>query len=411
MAHPLTSQKKAVPSWLAGLFTLAFLFLLIEFFDELHYGIQGAVLPSLRDSLGLSYAQIGLLLGLPGILGNAIEPVIMLLGDTALRKRLVLGGGLAIALAALLIASGPPFPLLVVAFIIAFPASGAFVTLSQATLMDLNSGRQPQMMARWTVFGAFGNLLGPLAVAGLFALGLSWRAPYILVSVLALGLALLVALVRFPQPAVRADSGAGGTGGACSTGAAWNILLRDLLHAVNNWGLMRWLLLLIFSDLMLDVFVSYSTLYYADVAGLAPAQVSLVLAALMAAGLANNLFLIPILDHFPGRRVVRLSALLAGILYTAFLLVPGVQAKVLLGIAVHFSTLGWYEVLQGEAYAALPGRSGTVMAINSVMSVLGAALVWFVGWFASQAGLPAAMWLLLAGPLALLLFLPRSEKG
>ncbi len=47
------------------------------------------------------------------------------------------------------------------------------------------------------------------------------------------------------------------------------------------------------------------------------------------------------------------------------------------------------------------------MALNSVMGLLGGALVWFVGWFAGQAGLPAAMWLLLAGPVALVLFVPR----
>ncbi len=139
---------------------LAFLFLLIEFFDELHSGIQGAVLPSLRADLGLTYAQAGMLLGLPGILGTLIEPLIMLLGDSPMRKRLVMGGGLAVAAAITLLANAQAFPAALLAFTVVFPASGAFVTLSQATLMDLHPGRQPQMMARWTVFGSVGNLLG-----------------------------------------------------------------------------------------------------------------------------------------------------------------------------------------------------------------------------------------------------------
>ncbi len=119
--------------------SLSFLFLFIEFFDELNYGIEGAALPSIRHDLGLTYAQVGLLLGLPHFLGSFIEPVLMLLGDTPLRKRLVAGGGLAVMLSLLLIATSQSFPILLVGVILGFPASGAFVTLSQATLIDLKS--------------------------------------------------------------------------------------------------------------------------------------------------------------------------------------------------------------------------------------------------------------------------------
>ena len=68
-------------------------------------------------------------------------------------------------------------------------------------------------------------------------------------------------------------------------------------------------------------------------------------------------------------------------------------------------------MLQGEAYASVPGRSGTVMAIGSLVGILGGLITGLLGWVASEAGLPAAMWLLLAGPLILLLFVPRARKG
>ena len=161
--------------FLQGVFRLAVLFLLIEFFDELHYGIQTAALPALRTDLSLSYAQVGALLGVPGVISALIEPILMLLGDTRHRKTLVIGGGLAICLALLLLAGAQTFPVALLALVIAFPASGAFVTLSQATLMDQNPGRQAQMMARWTAAGSLGNLIGPLLLAGGFALGWGWR--------------------------------------------------------------------------------------------------------------------------------------------------------------------------------------------------------------------------------------------
>ncbi|MFM8319417.1 MAG: MFS transporter [Chloroflexota bacterium] len=403
------------------LLPLTFLFLLIEFVDELHYGMQGAVLPSLRSDLGLSYAQVGLLLGLPGMLGTFLELGVMVLADTRLRQRLVVGGGLLVALGVLGIAAASSFPMALLAFVVVFPASGAFVTLAQGTLMELNPGREPQMMARWTVAGALGNLAGPALIAGGFALGIGWRWSYVALAVMAAGLALLAAAGRFPaRPASprehseppHASDDADEAAPAAASGLAAQVkeVLVGMAAAVRNPRLLRWFILLDLSDLLLDVYTGYAALYFADVVALDEAQVSLAVTALMAVGLASNLVLVPVLERVPGRRLVRRTALLAGALYIAWLALPWTWAKIALALAVRFTTLGWYEVLQGEAYAALPGRSGTVMAINSLFGILGGGLAWLIGWFAAQAGLPAAMWLLLAGPLALALFTPREHS-
>jgi FSR family fosmidomycin resistance protein-like MFS transporter len=140
------------------------------------------------------------------------------------------------------------------------------------------------------------------------------------------------------------------------------------------------------------------------------AQSSLMLSVLMAAGLVSNILLIPLLERFPGRSVVRLSAVAAGILYAAWLLAPWLWAKILLIVSIKLVTLGWYEVLQGEAFASLPGRSGTVMAINSVIGALAGGISFLVGWVAAQAGLPAAMWILMLGPVSMLLFVPHHKS-
>jgi FSR family fosmidomycin resistance protein-like MFS transporter len=129
----------------------------------------------------------------------------------------------------------------------------------------------------------------------------------------------------------------------------------------------------------------------------------------MAASFAADLVVIPLLERLPGRKLVRTTALLVIPLFIAFLLAPSAWAKIALLIGVRLSTMGWYPVLQGEAYAAVPGRSGTVMAITSTAGLLGGALVWLVGLAASQFGLAAALWLLLAGPIALALFVPRAK--
>jgi len=160
----------------------------------------------------------------------------------------------------------------------------------------------------------------------------------------------------------------------------------------------------------MDVFSEYTALYFADAAGLKPIQTGLVMTLLMLASFVSDLLLIPILDRISGRKLVRIAAILAIPVYIAFLTVPNVWAKVILMVGVRFSTIGWYPVLQGEAYAAVLGRSGTVMAITSAAGLIGGILVWIIGIVANQAGLSNAMWLLLVAPLALALFVPRPIR-
>jgi FSR family fosmidomycin resistance protein-like MFS transporter len=147
-------------------YTTVFVFTLlaIEFLDEFVFGIREAAWPIIRTDLGLNYAQIGLLLGVPSVVSGLVEPVLGILGDVWRRRLLILGGGAAFALALLLTALSPGFAALLSAFILFYPASGAFVTLSQATLMDSDATRHEQNMARWTFAGSLGVVMGPLAL-------------------------------------------------------------------------------------------------------------------------------------------------------------------------------------------------------------------------------------------------------
>jgi FSR family fosmidomycin resistance protein-like MFS transporter len=396
-----TPRKKfiLISHILRGAIPLTYLFLLIEFFDELNYGIGNAALPAIRADFGISYVQVGMLLGLPAIINTVIEPVLMLLGDTRYRKQIILAGGMVIVLSLVAIASTQSFTVVLLGMIIGYPASGAFVSLSQATLMDLNPGREPQMMARWTVSGSVANLIGPLLLAAGFALGFGWRWAFFGMAFLCLILVGLTWLRQFPPYS--------GTVPVSQSSSQWKILLTGFWNALRNHSLMRWLVLLQFSDLLLDVLTGYLPLYFTDVTGMTITQASLMMSVLMLVGLISNIALIPMLERFPGRKLVRISAAVSGILYAAWLLAPWLWAKIGLIILIKLVSLGWYEVLQGEAFATIPGRSGTVMASNSIMGLLGGGISFFIGWVAAQAGLPSAMWLLLAGPVCLILFVPR----
>jgi FSR family fosmidomycin resistance protein-like MFS transporter len=385
--------------------SLTLIFLLIEFFDELHYGIFGAALPSIKAGLGLNYNQVGMLLGLPGVLNTTIEPVLMTLGDTNRRRNLVLIGGLALSISLLLFASASTFSMLLVAGVLAFPASGAFVSLSQASLIDRHPSQEAQMMARWTVFGSIGNLLGPLLVAGGLAIALSWRWMFASLCLVAVGLSFTY-WMRTRKPADIQN-----VAPQSKTYIDPSALAGKLWNALHQRELMRWTILLLASDLLLDTFTGYLALYLTDAAGFTAQQASLAFSLCMLASLAADLALIPLLERFNGRRIVRASALLALGLYPLWLFVGPGWEKILLLIAVRLSTIGWYPVLKSEAFRSLTGQSGMVMAIDSLSGLAGGGVSWMVGALASAAGVGTAMWLLLAGPICLLIGMPAYQDA
>jgi FSR family fosmidomycin resistance protein-like MFS transporter len=75
---------------------------------------------------------------------------------------------------------------------------------------------------------------------------------------------------------------------------------------------------------------------------------------------------------------------------------------VILGLLGFFNS-GWYSILQGQLYTAMPGQSGTVMTLNSLFGLFGGLTPLALGFVAQQYGLQNTMWMLLAAPFALLI--------
>ena len=128
----------------------------------------------IRRDLALSYAEVGLLLGIPGLFSSALEPVLGVLSDIWNRRDHP-GRGRAVCRGVGYRGAQPDFVALLIAFVLLYPASGAFVSLSQAALMDAAPDRREHNMARWTLAGSVGVLAGPLALSGAIALGATWR--------------------------------------------------------------------------------------------------------------------------------------------------------------------------------------------------------------------------------------------
>jgi FSR family fosmidomycin resistance protein-like MFS transporter len=335
-------------------------------------------------------------LAIPGFFGSALDPLIGLAGDTPRRRLLVFAGGMAFAVSAALSAAALGFWTLLVALMLGNPASGAFVSLAQATLMDRDPAARERNMARWTVAGSVGYVAGPLLIACAVLIGIGWRGALLLLALVALPLAFAVrnGRVGSAAPQVEHDAGRGAS---------------TLLAALRDREVLRWLLVLESADLLLDVFHGFLALYFVDVARTGAVEAALAVAVWTGAGLAGDLLLLGVLRRLSGWTYLRASAALVAAAYPLFLLLPSTTAKLGLLALLGILNSGWYALPKAALYGALPGRSGTAVAVGGLGGFLGAGVLAALGFAAQQLGLGVTMWLLLVAPVALLVGVPRRR--
>lgn len=379
----------------------ALVFLVIEFLDELVFGVTDAAWPLIRNDLGLTYAQIGLALSLPGFLSNFIEPFLFVLGDVWKRRTIILLGGILFVASLILTALSQNFIVLLFSFILFNPSSGMFVSLSQASLMDSDSGRHEQNMARWTFAGSLGVFIGPLLLAGMTLLTFGWHGVF---GVLAL-MSIVVLIFAWRFIPIRNDTRVD----LPSPQVYWDGI-KNTFRALKRFEVVRWLVLLEFSDLMLDVLYGFLALYFVDVAGFTFTQAAVAVAVWTGCGLASDFLLIPLLGRVKGLDYLRISVVLELILFPAFLLVTGYYEKLLLVGLLGFFNAGWYAILKAHLFKAMPGQSGSALALDNVSGMFGKTLPLVIGVVAQAHGLQSAMWLLMAGPIALLVGLPSNKR-
>ena len=263
--------------------------------------------------------------------------------------------------------------------------------------MDTDPARHEQNMARWTLAGSLGVVAGPIALGAAATLNLGWRGLFFLFA----GLTLIPLAVAYRFRWAIGQREAGNTD--------FKAGVVDALRALRRGEVLRWLTLLQFSDLMLDVLLGFLALYFVDVVGATPAQAGMAVAVWTGLGLLGDLLLIPLLERVRGLRYLRLSAVVELVLFPAFLLAPGFWARlVLLGLLGLFNA-GWYSILQAQLYSAMPGQSGTVMTVGNVFGLVGGLIPLGLGLVAERFDLIVTMWLLLLGPVALLVGIPKRD--
>lgn len=365
-------------------------------FDEIITGFTIVGLPLLRDELGVSYTQIGLLFVAQSFASILLDPLLNLLTDQGSKKFWILGGLLVLALSFILRANTHSFIVLLLAFGVLFPADEMAIGISQATLIEMNPTHETQVMTRYELLSSIGDFLGPLLVTALVSFSMGWTGLCWLAASIWLALALIISTQRFPRSSARSDD----------ESTSFKTLLGRLRSALRDPILLRWVALATIPTMVDEVFLGFTVLYLRDVLHVNQATIGLIV-AVHTVGALLGLFL---LDRFllkrstPRQLLLWLSLLvLVGMICLLTISIIWVVTLALFVIGLGIS--GWYPVANGQAYARLPGHASIVRAVMSLFVAVDVAIPGIVSFIADRYGLIAGLGFLGLAPVLMLLLL------
>lgn len=365
--------------------------------------MSGVWATDIERAFGASHAAMAAMLFVgPGVVALCIEPLIFLLADRYPRAWFIRGGMAALAAACFGAALAPGPIALACALAAAWIAIGAAASLAQATLIDRAPDQRARTMARWTLLALAGDLCAPGLLALLGAIGLGWRAGYVIV-----GAALAVwAAVTWLVPISSSESDEEDDAGPKQP------LWTSLREALRDRVLIAWLFGIALCDLLDEILVVFSTIHVkAELGGGAYAQ-SAVVAACMGGGAVGLIALDRLLKHHAERRLLIAFGSACAVAFAAWLCAPGPISSVVLMLPVGATATPLYPLVAAQAFARRPEESGAVLAASHLFTPLGLALPYLIGALADHAGTYAALGVLIVQPIGLVvLALAMRERA
>lgn len=358
----------------------------VRFADEWFSFFPAGVLEPMRAGLRLSYAQGGaVLVALAG--GGLVGVAFEVAADYVSRRALAALGALAYGLAMIGFGLADSFWGLMAAAFIWGASSDAFVHGCEVALVDLAGDDLPRVLARVNAWASVGDLLAPLTLTAVMAAGLGWRGAFIGGGALMVGYAAWLGAQRFPPPQPAQA------------------------HAnpfVGVWAVLRdgrvWILAIIGSlfDILDEPLLGFTIAYLERVRGFSPEIATSLALGAVAGG---------VLGYLAAERIVRgrrladlLIASAAAMCSTlpAMVFAPGPVLVIAGGLAFGIAGAVFYTALQSACLTLRPGQAGSTGAVISAIGLMGVGFPILAGAAADLWGLPAALWLYVAVPVAVL---------
>lgn len=366
---------------------------LCSFADEwVTYWPFGGLEP-IRADLGLSYAEIGIAVGsltAGGLLGHFFRVA----ADFVPLRWLSALGAAGVAAGMLTFGFGASLPILAVGGFVWGASTDAFFTGCEVALVDLCPDDLPAALGRVNAYGAVGDLLGPLTLAGAVAAGWSWRAVFVLGAAFMLIYALVLAGQRFPERRREAPEPA--------LKALWSVL-RDprviLLGVVDG-----------LHGLLDEPLLGFLNAFLEKDRGWSPALATALVSLLIGAGLVGYLAVPLFTARLRSRRLLPAFALLSAVSVAALVFLPGSWPAVAAAALFGFGGAVFYSVLEATYLSLRPGQAGTTGAVVSTISLAGVGFPALVGSVSDAYGLTAGMAVYAVVPAVMLLLVVPASR-
>lgn len=341
-----------------------------------------------------------------------IEPYLLLAAGRAPdRRRFVRAGLAALALGSLVLVVAPSAWVAALALALSVPLWSAGLGTGQAALIEAAPEQVERLMTRWTLSASLGDLGAP-ALLGLAALvGAGWRATFVVVTLLAIGLAALVRPMARPAPPEPREPDADAEPHADAAPSTFAVLARALRQPrLVAWVAGTWL-----CTLLDEIFVAFAVLGLEQRFAAGAGARALVLAAFLGGGALALVVVERVLLRVDGRRLLALLSASGVVIYLAWLAAPSLGWSIVGAGLLGLTTSGQHPLAKAQAYRAAPGQAATVNALDAVFASLDVALPFALAWLAARAGVTAALLVLVAQPLVLavlaLFVPPRAPRA
>lgn len=202
-------------------------FFIFGFVDNL----KGPTLPALLRDLEFSYSQGGTIL-FGAYLGFMVATLLTgVLADAAGIKIVLLLAGLSLTVGLAAFSLVSSFWLLTAALFVVGLGLGSIEVGGNSLIVDLHSHDRGRFLNLLAVFHGIGSFVVPLYAAQLLSASFSWRQVYQFAILLAVGMVLFFALVRYPR-APRQTTESLSLRKVFATGFTWRMAWYYLLVAV-----------------------------------------------------------------------------------------------------------------------------------------------------------------------------------
>jgi predicted MFS family arabinose efflux permease len=364
----------------------------MRFADEWFTFFPSGALEPIRTDLGLSYAQVGVVvaaLSAGGLVGHGFSVA----ADHVDRRLLAGAGAFVVGLAMLTFALGHAFLLLVLAGLVWGSASDAFTAGCEVSLVQLFPDDLAPVLGRVNAFGALGDLLGPLTLAAIVGLGLGWRWAFGLGAGLMLLYAVVLGTRRFPRP---------------RPGARPSEVATEIVAFARDRQVLRLALIDGLFGLLDEPFQGFTIAYLERDRGLSAPVATAIIGGWVVAGLVGFWMVPRFTARLPARTLLAwFGALVAGSV-AVLVFGPLVPLQALAALAFGFGGAVFYAVLQATILGVQPERAGTIGAVVSTIGLFGVAFPGLVGAVVDARGLTAGLALYALVPVFILTLVVRE---